>query len=193
MERCDTPMGIVKLVRPHGLLLESKPVSYTWFPFSLKPQENKSRCIRSWSMHTSSSVGESHPRACTDPDVSLSAHTAPIDQVTWPCLTQWLLPLLVDHHKADRHNPFAPSPLYQVALIEVRISMTCRGAPACAPSTQGGHIGPPLQKLNYLFDRIMVLRDFSATTGCSVLLPLEPGQQVPLRNAEIFSPFGPVG
>ena len=28
-------------------------------------------------------------------------------------------------------------------------ALILRGAPPCAPSSQGGHMGPPLQKINY--------------------------------------------
>ena len=32
----------------------------------------------------------------------------------------------------------------------------CRGGPVCAPSIQEEHLGPPLQKINYLYDRSLV-------------------------------------
>ena len=44
---------------------------------------------------------------------------------------------------------------YQVAPIEVRRSMGLGAHLRVGPLTQGGHVIPPLQKLNYLFDRIL--------------------------------------
>jgi hypothetical protein len=35
----------------------------------------------------------------------------------------------------------------------VRTSIFCRGAPACAPSQKGGHMGPPLQGLGREFKK----------------------------------------
>jgi hypothetical protein len=62
-----SPMCKVKLAKFPGILSESERVFYSWFPAQVGPPQ-------------SSSVGESHPYALTDPDVSLSAHPAPIDQ-----------------------------------------------------------------------------------------------------------------
>ena len=62
----------------------------------------------------SSSPGEFHPQALTDPDVTVSRHPALIDQPKMAALLlkgsssamqSW------PPNKADRSNPFAPSPL----------------------------------------------------------------------------------
>jgi hypothetical protein len=56
----------------------------------------------------SSSPGESHPQALTEPDVTVSRHPALIipSQLSETCLTVWLLPSLVDQRvKLDDPTP----------------------------------------------------------------------------------------
>jgi hypothetical protein len=56
----------------------------------------------------SSSPGEFHPQALTEPDMTVSRHPALIipSQLSDPCLTVWLLPLLVDQKvKLDDPTP----------------------------------------------------------------------------------------
>jgi hypothetical protein len=78
---------------------------------------------------TSSSPGEFHPQALTDPDVTVSRHPALIDQ---PKLAALLLKGSSSAmqswppNKADRSNPFAPSPLQ-------RLPHYCGLVRPCAP------------------------------------------------------------
>ena len=61
-----------------------------------------------WVVIKSSSAGEFHPHALTEPDVTVSRHPALIVQLQkQPCLTHWLIPFLVD--QSVRQNDITPS------------------------------------------------------------------------------------
>ena len=66
-----------------------------------------------------------------------------------------------------------PRPLLKISFQPPVISSrnqkmrNCRGAPACAPSIQGGHMGPPLQVNCRLFANWYQSLGKTAARGCS--------------------------
>jgi hypothetical protein len=82
-------------------------------------------------MIESSSAGESHPYALTDPDVNLSTHPALIipSHLSETCLTVWLLPSLVDQRvKLDDPTP-SLHPHYETSsLLRVGVGIEIRRA-----------------------------------------------------------------
>ena len=82
-------------------------------------------------MIESSSPGEFHPQALTDPDVSLSTHPALIipSQLSEACLTVWLLPSLVDQRvKLDDPTPSLHPHYGTSSLLRVGVGIEMRGA-----------------------------------------------------------------
>src|SRR5712692_3507438 len=82
---------------------------HRWHSCALQRLFQPSSC--SW--RTSSSAGESHPRALTEPDVNLAAHPALMVQPSWTALPWSCTPPITggSMSKAEPFNPFAPGPL----------------------------------------------------------------------------------
>ncbi len=104
-----------------------------------------SKLFKSLDFQGSSSPGEFHPQALTEPDVTVSRHPALIipSQLSETCFTAWLLPSLVD----QKVKPDDPTPSLHPHYRDFNAT-----ASWSAPVLRIGTLtlmGPPLEFLPY--------------------------------------------